>query len=201
MSGEPFGAPLALTQRHNEWEVRMSLRTIRTVATLGLLLWSAACSSSSPAAPTAVTTTAVTLQSVAPAGGTAGISSTSAMTMTFSGAMGQGMEQFVDLHRGDASGPVQPMTCSWSADRVTLTCRPDMPMDPDSLYTLHMGGGMMDGSGMRLNMGKGLQMGGQTLTGTMMGGMHGGQPMSMMGSGWRGSDGDYGMMFSFRTAK
>ena len=34
----------------------------------------------------------------------------------------------------------------------------------------------------------------------MMGGMHGGQSVSMMGSGWRSSDGSYGMMFSFTTA-
>ena len=179
----------------------MSLAAIRRVSTLGLLLWSAACSANSPATPTALTTTAAALLSVSPVGGATGVSSTASLTMTFSGAMGQGMEQSVDLHRGDTSGPIQPMTCTWSADRMTFACRPDMQMDPDTMYTIHIGGGMMNGSGMRMNVDKGLQMGGQIVTGTMMGGMHGGQPISMMGSAWRGSDGTYGMMFSFRTAK
>jgi hypothetical protein len=141
------------------------------------------------------------LQSVAPSGGATNVAATGPMTATFSGAMGPGMEGFVDLHHGDTSGPVMPMTCAWSTDRMTLTCRPDAPMDPDDMYTFHLGGGMMDASGMRLNMDRGLQMGGQRLSGSMLNGMHAGQPMSMMAPGWRAADGSYGMTFSFQTLK
>jgi hypothetical protein len=34
----------------------------------------------------------------------------------------------------------------------------------------------------------------------MMGGQHAGQPMSMMGGDWQGSNGSYGMMFAFTTS-
>jgi hypothetical protein len=34
----------------------------------------------------------------------------------------------------------------------------------------------------------------------MMGGVHAGQPMGTMGSGWMGANGSYGMMFTFTTS-
>jgi hypothetical protein len=46
---------------------------------------------------------------------------------------------------------------------------PSMPLSPNTMYTLHVGGGMMGSGG------------------------------SMMGAGWRNADGMYGMMFSFTT--
>jgi hypothetical protein len=45
-------------------------------------------------------------------------------------------------------------------------------------------------------------MGGQSVTGQMMGGMHGGQPSSMMGPGWRHSGDDHvGMAFTFESGQ
>ena len=58
---------------------------------------------------------------------------------------------------------------------------------------------MMDANGHTVSMDLGLQMGGQWLMSNMMGGNHAGSPMGMMGSGWRGSNGSYGMFFSFTT--
>ena len=43
-------------------------------------------------------------------------------------------------------------------------------------------------------------MGGQWITGGMMGGSHAGGAWGMMGPGWRNSNGSYGMAFSFTTA-
>ena len=44
------------------------------------------------------------------------------------------------------------MRCTWSADRFTLTCRPDNPLGSGTRYTLHMGGGLRDEAGRRIDM-------------------------------------------------
>ncbi|HQR18129.1 MAG TPA: hypothetical protein PK948_07150, partial [Gemmatimonadales bacterium] len=61
--------------------------------------------------------------------------------------------------------------------------------------------GMKDADGMPVGMGDMMaQMGGVWLTSGMMGGVHAGQPMGTMGSGWMGANGSYGMMFTFTTS-
>lgn len=144
-------------------------------------------------------TTAPALLSVVPQGGATNVSRANPLVVHFSGGMAQGMEQYVDLHRGDMAGPLHSMTCTWSADRQTVSCVPGTPMDPQTQYALHLGGGMKGGNGAMATMGQATQMGGQSVTTGMGNGMHAGQSMSMMGSGWMGSNGSYGMMFSFRT--
>jgi Bacterial Ig-like domain len=139
------------------------------------------------------------LVAVAPQGGATGVSLNTTLTMQFSGPMGTGMEQFVDLHDGTTAGPVHPMNCAWSTDRTKLTCTPTTPLQAQTTYTLHMGAGMMAAAGGAVDMSPGTGMGGQWLMGGMMGGQHAGQPMSMMGGDWRGSNGSYGMMFTFTT--
>jgi hypothetical protein len=78
-----------------------------------------------------------------------------------------------------------------------------VPLQPGTSYTIHMGSGMMDASGRPVETAEhGLQMGGQSVTGQMMGGMHGGQPSSMMGPGWRhAGDDQVGMAFTFEAAQ
>ena len=44
--------------------------------------------------------------------------------------------------------------------------------------------------------GPGLEMGGTWI----MGGMHAGEPMTMMGGDWCGSNGSYGIAFTFQTS-
>jgi hypothetical protein len=66
---------------------------------------------------------------------------------------------------------------------------------------IHLGGGMMDADDQPVNMEQhGLAMGGQWLMAGMMGGIHAGSPMHMLGAGWRGANGSYGMVFPFTTA-
>jgi hypothetical protein len=137
--------------------------------------------------------------SVSPAGGAMGVSTSAGIVMRFTQHMGVGMEQFVDLHEGDTSGPVVSMACAWSADRTTLTCQPAQALKHQTHYATHLGGGMMDADDHPVSMAPGLQMGGQWLMSSMMGGNHAGSSMGMMGSGWRGSNGSYGMFFSFTT--
>jgi hypothetical protein len=137
--------------------------------------------------------------SVSPAGGAMGVSTSAGIVMRFTQHMGAGMEQFVDLHEGDTSGAIVPMACAWSADRTTLTCQPTQTLKQQTRYSTHLGGGMMDADDHPVSMDPGLQMGGQWLMSSMMGGSHAGSPMGMMGSGWHGSNGSYGMFFSFTT--
>jgi len=68
------------------------------------------------------------------------------------------------------------------------------------MYTLHVGAGMVAAAGGTVNIDPGTALDGQWVMGGMMGGLHAGQPMSMMGGDWRGSNGSYGMMFAFTTS-
>jgi hypothetical protein len=144
---------------------------------------------------------ATTLALVSPAGGATNVAPTAAISMTFSGPMAQGMENYMDVHAGTAADAIMPMTCTWSADRTTLTCTHAAPFAGASTYTIHVGGGMMDANGHPIDMDAMVNMmGGVWLMPGMMGGMHAGQPMNMMGQGWQGTNGSYGMMFTFTTA-
>ena len=115
--------------------------------------------------------------------------------------MGAGMEQFVDLHMGDVSGPVVPMSCAWSTDRTTLGCTPSSPLQGGTQYTMHVGGGMTGAAGQVIDMDQyGPGFGGQWIQGGMMGAGHGGTAWGMMGAGWRYSNGSFGMAFTFTTS-
>jgi hypothetical protein len=179
--------------------MEVEMRTHRVLA--GPLLASlavAACGGGDSIGPSAVPTTE--LVSVMPSGGSTGVSATGPMVMTFSRPMMAGMEQYVDLHEGDASGPLVAITCTWSADRRTVTCSPGQPLPPNAPYTLHVGGDMMDADDHPVDMTQHQsQTGGQWLMPGMMGGMHAGAPMSGMGAAWRGANGSYGMVFTFTT--
>ena len=141
------------------------------------------------------------LITVDPPGGATGVSVTTSILFRFGTPMGSAMEELVDLHRGDLAGPVVPMTCGWSADRATLTCSPTSPLEPGTLYTVHLGGGMTDASGQHTDLSQhGLGLGGWWVMGGMMGGDHAGDPWNHMGTGWSHSNGSYGMAFGFTTA-
>ncbi|MCL4822305.1 MAG: Ig-like domain-containing protein [Vicinamibacteria bacterium] len=146
-------------------------------------------------------TPGATLMSVAPQGGAAGVSTSGVLTFRFGAAMNAGMEQFVDLHRGDLAGSTVAMSFAWSADRTTLTCTPQGPLVSGTMYVVHLGGGMTTQAGQPLNYTQyGPMMGGQWIQGGMMGGSHGGSSWGMMGSGWQNPNGSYGMAFIFTTA-
>ncbi len=142
-----------------------------------------------------------TLVSVSPPGGSAGVPTSASFTMLFGAPMAATMEEYVDLHPHDISRPVVPMECAFSTDRLALTCSPTGPLDARTTYVLHLGGGMMTAAGQRIDYGPhGPGMGGQWLAGGMVGQGHGGHGWGMMGPGWRGANGGYGMEFPFTTA-
>lgn len=139
--------------------------------------------------------------SVAPQGGAGGVPVSAPIVFRFGGAMGVGMEQYVDLHLGDLAGPEVPLACGWSADRSTLTCTPQGPLAPRTTYFIHVGGGMTTQAGQPLDYTQyGPMMGGEWILGGRMGASHGGGSWGMMGSGWRNTNGSYGLAFAFTTA-
>jgi len=141
------------------------------------------------------------LLSVSPAGGTSGVSVTTQMVLTFGVAMGQGMEQYVDLHRGDLAGPTLSLHCGWAANGTVLECTPLEPLEAQTTYWLHLGGGLHDPAGQGIDLGPyGPMYGGSWITGGMMMGSHAGQPWAAMGAGWHDAGHGYGMAFPFTTA-
>lgn len=146
------------------------------------------------------TSAGVAFMSVSPAAGATGVAASSPITFRFSGAMGAGMEQDVDLHMGDLSGAEVAMSCGFSTDRTVLTCTPSLALAPRTTYAIHLGGGMMSAAGAPVDYSAGLGMGGQWIMGGMMPSSHGGMGWGMMGNGWRNANGSYGMVFTFATA-
>lgn len=180
-----------------ELEVQMRIQVLLAGPLLASLAMAIACNGDGTA-PSAPTTTE--LVSVTPHGGATGVPTGGPLVMTFSHPMMAGMEQYLDLHQGDASGPLVAITCTWSADYTAVTCVPQQPVHPNAPYTFHAGGGMMDADDHPVDMGQHqAQVGGQWLMPGMMGGMHAGAPMGGMGAGWKGANGSYGMTFSFTT--
>lgn len=166
--------------------MRRILTTLVTAAFLPLL---GACGSS----PTDANTTA--LASVTPTGGAVGVDPAGVVTVKFTNPIMAGMEQYAALQEGDVTGPVVVGTWTLSTDRTVLTFTPAAPLKSKTKYTIHLGGGMMDANGHGVNMDPGKMMGGQYASGGMMGSNSG-----MMGTGWQGASGNYGMIFSFTTA-
>jgi hypothetical protein len=160
------------------------------------VLFTTACNDSAAPAESATS-----LTTVSPVGGATAVDPTAPIVLTFSAPIAQGMEAYMDVHQGTTAGPVMPMSCAWSADRTVLTCTHAAPFEHGAMYTTHIGGGMMDADDMPIDMNAtGHRMGGEWLESGMMGGTHAGQPTSGMGPGWHGSNGSYGMMFTFTTS-
>jgi Bacterial Ig-like domain len=173
----------------------MAVRPATPAIVTALLVGTVACSGTStgPSSP------ATALVSVTPTGGATSVPPSAPIVITFSHAMGSGMEMYVSLHDGDVTGPTVPCVANWSSDRMTLTFTPSAPLKSATAYALHVGGGMKDADGNPIDMTVHGMMGGQWASGSMMngGGMMGGQEM---GPGWMGSNGMYGLAFRFTTA-
>jgi hypothetical protein len=137
--------------------------------------------------------------SVSPAGSAVGVATTVDVVLRFGTGMAQGMEEYIDLHRGDLSGPTTPLSCLWSADRTALTCSHE-PLQSHARYWLHLGGGLMSRAGHPVDFDQhGPAYGGQWIQGGMMAGFHAGLPWGAMAPGWHARNGSYGMVFSFTT--
>jgi hypothetical protein len=173
-------------------------RFIITLAAVALASGAVACSDDDTTSPGGETV----LQAVTPPDGATEVDLSVGITMRLSGPMASGMEQYIDLHEGSVAGPLVPMTCALSDDRRTLACSPDQPLEPGTAYTIHMGAGMTDEAGRPVETEThGMAMGGEPVTGDMMGGVHGSQAAGKMGSGWRHQGDEHlGMAFTFETA-
>ena len=179
----------------NEMTPMLRQHRVLRLITCSVVLAASACTESN-----APTSPATTLTVVSPAGGATNVAVASPIVLTFSGPMGQGMEAYMDVHAGTTAAATMAMTCTWSVDRTALICT-HAPMTSGTMYTIHVGGGMMDADDMPIGMGDMInQMGGMWLQPGMNGGMHAGQPMNMMGAGWMGTNGNYGMIFTFTTS-
>jgi hypothetical protein len=138
--------------------------------------------------------TATVFQSVAPPGGSTGVSPTDSVVVTFSSSTRSGMEEFVSLHQGSVTGPLIACKPTWSPDHSTLTLKPNASLQAGMGYTLHIGGGILDKYGNMVDMSQnGLNMGGQWATQALMNGS------GETTYGWLGSNADYGMLFTFHT--
>lgn len=180
--------------------MRMRSRMLALFPLAALLL--SACSSSdtgvSPAA-----TDAPSLASIQPASAATSVTVSAPVVLKFSHAMMTGMEMLVVLHEGSVTGAVVPCTATWSADRMTLTLVPQAAMKHATTYMVHMSPSLTDTAGHMINMTPGAAMGGQMVSGSMMGGgsmMNGQWGPGMMGAGWQAANGTFGMVFSFTTA-
>ena len=146
-----------------------------------------------------------TLMGIVPANTTTGVDPTKPVTITFSHPMMTGMEMLVVLHEATVTGPQVAGISRWSADRTVLTFTPSATLKAPTTYILHFSPSLQGANGQMINMGAGMTMGGQYVSGDMMGSAAGGMMNGqwgpgMMGTGWQASDGTFGMFFTFRTA-
>ena len=186
-----------------------SSHTLTRLALVGTI-FAAGCGSDGTAPDDSAVPSATALLSVIPEGGTTDVDPNGPFSFIFNGPMMSGMERYVDLHRGDVTGPVHPVSCAWSTDRATLTCTPATPLEPATWYTLHLGGGVRGSNGTPINMDPGTCGGAWAEPGPrdgpgpgeghMRGETHGGEPWPMMDSGWRHPNGAYGMVIPFQTS-
>lgn len=181
-----------------------------TLAAAALLVGAAACSDDDD--PTAPDLEAPVLLSVVPQGGATGVDPNTDVVLQFDHPLMPGMEDYVDLHRGDLTGPEVEGTWSMGEDGTSLRFVPGTPLAPSTTYTVHIGGGMTGQGGHHVDLeSHGPGMGGSWATAGMMGGGPGGgmgggmgqpghDPGSHMGQGWEHpGNGSYGMIFTFTT--
>ncbi len=154
------------------------------------------------------TTEQTLLLSIRPAAGAVDVSITTDIEISFDHSIPEMMRSYVALHDGDCPGPVVAGVWSGTSDHMGLHFMPTEPLVPGTEYTVHIGGGMTDSFGMPVDLEFfGVPMGGEWATEGMVLGPDGmgmdmmGQPiLDHAGMGWAGTNGNYGLVFSFTTA-
>ncbi len=194
--------------------MKASTKVNGVLLTLGVLLMGTAACSDGGAVVAPPGPEETVLLDVVPQGGSTNVSRTDPIVVRFDHPMQEHMSQYADLHEGNVDGPVVDGMWGWSDGHMTLTFTPAEPLKPSTMYTIHLGGGMMDHEGDPVNFDRhGGQMGGHWVgeemfnAGMMGGGPGGGSSaggpaggMAHMGDGWRHQNGSYGMAFGFTTA-
>lgn len=179
-------------------------RNSLAVATLASILTFGACSTSTSPGGVPATDAPIAL-SVLPAAATAGVDPTKPIVITFNMSMMSGMEMLVVVHEGSVTGPQVAGSPSWSADRRVLTVTPATALKAKTTYVVHFSPSLQGTNGKMIDLAQCTKIGGQYVSGGMMGsggtGMMGGSwGPGMMGAGWQASDGTFGMLFTFTTA-
>ena len=181
--------------------MRTPLRMLALFPLVVLLL--TACGESSEAVgPVDSAASAPSLASIQPGNATANVDPSTPIVLRFSHAMMTGMEMLVVLHEGNVTGAVVAATTTWSADRTILTLMPQAPMKRTTTYVVHLSPSLKDTAGHMINLTAGTMMGGQNVSGGMMGStsmMNGQWGPGMMGTGWQAVNGTFGMIFTFTT--
>ncbi len=158
----------------------------------------------SPSAPADPNARRPTVLRIVPASATTGVDPTKPVTITFSGPMMAGMEMLVVLHEGAVTGPQVGGTSRWSADRTVLTFTPSAILKAETNYILHLSPGLRGANRQMIDLAACTAIGGQYVSAGMMGSggsmMNGQWGPGMMGTGWRASDGTFGMFFTLTTA-
>jgi len=167
-----------------------------------LVLGACSSSNSSPTSPDATTPAAL---SVLPAASATGIGVTTPIVVTFNMSMMSGMEMLVVVHEGSVTGPQVTGSSNWSADRQVLTITPATALKARTTYVVHLSPSLQGTNGKAIDLAQCTRIGGQYVSGGMMGSgttgmMSGTWGPGMMGAGWQSTDGTFGMLFSFTTA-
>jgi hypothetical protein len=181
---------------------RLALVTVASLLALG------ACStgnSSPTSAAGALAADAPAVLSVLPAAAATGVDPAKPVIVTFNIAMLPGMEMLVVVHEGSVTGPQVTGISVWSADRRVLTFTPTATLKAKTTYVVHFAPSLQGTNGKAIDLSQCTKLGGQYVTGGMMGSaaggmMNGSWGPGMMGAGWKASDGTYGMLFTFTTA-
>ncbi len=148
------------------------------LVTLGILLMGTTACSDGGAVVAPLGPEETVLLDVVPQGGSTHVSRTDPIVVRFDHPMQEHMSQYADLHEGNVDGPVLDGMWGWSDGHMTLTFTPAEPLKPSTMYTIHLGGGMMDHEGDPVNFDHhGPQMGGHWVGEEMFdAGMMGGGP-------------------------
>ena len=120
------------------------------------------------------------------------------ITLTFDGSVDTTVSQFVDLHSGTVTGGIVPLDCTWANGNSTLACAAttSQPLVADSLYILHIGGGLLSSNGRQLTTAGLAAMGGTVIDASTVT-THAGQSTSGLASGWRGTGNGNTIGFAF----
>ena len=161
------------------------------------LVWAACSTSTSPE----VGSTA--LVTVFPAAGAEGVALDIGVEVTFDAPLEAGSAYPIALQLGDCPGPVVAGVWSRTDDGTGLTFTPSEPLAPSTLYTIHVGGGLPDVRGARVDLDRhGPTLGGAWVTREMVMGMTMmGMSASHSGPEWQSPNGKYGLAFSFRGGR
>lgn len=176
---------------------------VRVLLPLAALMLVACSGSDTGVSPADTADSAPSLASIQPASSAISVDPNAPVVLRFSQPMMTGMEMLVVLHETGVTGPVVAAAATWSADRITLTLVPQAPLKRAAKYVVHLSPSLKDATGRMINLSPGSMMGGQNVSGGMMGStsmMSDQWGPGMMGPGWQAANGTFGMIFTFTTA-